>query len=403
MKWVKFMEYFDSRNKGNKMWGLIAQQIILGQINPIILKKSDGVVISPKLSSVILDKSSTGKGVTQELIKYASDEINKEIKITQEDIANNSNKKLESDKIRFGHLVDSQEAGLTGTVVKHNIEYGMLYHNDILIFPEASSLFVKSEHKKAMVMSLQCAIEDNGYVSKMVAGKKIEYNTKTSIILFSTPFDASDSILTKEGIFQRCIVSYNNRSFGEIKENFKDSRLISRKETYIEKFKPCLKTIKEALESSKETPKQVTIPMDVNIEITKQMEEVFTKERELIIKEKNKDIFDSYLMRAGTNADKMALNMMFISSKHSIDLECYEIPMIIFKHHIKSIRRMFNDAIEESTKRGRGNKKPYDINKVETIIKEHSGKREELYNKVMESENVKRSLAISIINKIEKG
>ena len=166
LKWVKWMEYFESLNKGNEMWGLISEQILLGQINPIKLKTGNGIVIKPKISSVIMDKSSTGKGLMQTLLAYACFEIEKSMGMAN---------------VKFDTIVETQEAGLTGTVVKHKIAYGKLYNYDILIFPEASSLFVKSEHKKAMVMTLQCAIEDNGYVSKMVAGQEIKYKTNTRI------------------------------------------------------------------------------------------------------------------------------------------------------------------------------------------------------------------------------
>lgn len=373
------MEYFESLNKGNEMWGLISEQILLGQINPIKLKTGNGIVIKPKISSVIMDKSSTGKGLMQTLLAYACSEIEKSMGMAN---------------VKFDTIVETQEAGLTGTVVKHEIAYGKLYNYDILIFPEASSLFVKSEHKKAMVMTLQCAIEDNGYVSKMVAGQEIKYKTNTSVILCSTPFDAADSILTKDGIFQRCIVSYNNRSYDEIENNFENSRLSLCENTYEDKFEPCLESIIKAIKVARESPKIVTIPNEVNKVITKEMREVFSKERELITDKKNRDVFDGYLMRAGTNADKMALNMMFISKKKEIDLECYEIPMRIYKHHIKSIRKMFNKS------KTKVRNKRFNRNRVATIIKEHQGNATSLYHKIEESEGVSWVTAIRIYKKV---
>lgn len=242
-------------------------------------------------------------------------------------------------------------------------------------------------------MCLQCAIEDNGYVDKTVGGQDISYRTNTSVILCSTPFDAADAILTKEGIFQRCVVSYNNRAHEIIKQTFRDSRLMVREETYIEKFKPYLELIKKALESSKKSPKQVTIPNELNIKITEELENIFEKERELVEGENDKGVFDSYFMRAGINADKMALNMMFIYGKHKIDMECYEIPMKIYKHHVESIRKMLNKHIPEAT----GNKKDWNKERASLIIKEHKGNRGELYKKIMKSENVGRNKAIDII------
>lgn len=379
------MNYFESLNKGNEMWGLISEQILLGQINPIGLKTGNGLFIKPKISSVIIDKSSTGKGLIQLLLEHASSEIKKCM-----DISN----------VEFDSIVETQEAGLTGTVVKHEIVYGKLKHYKILIFPEASGLFVKMEHKKAMVMTLQCAIEDNGYVSKMVAGQEIKYKTATSIILCSTPFDAADSILVKDGIFQRCIVSYNNRSYDEIENNFENSRLISCGQTYKERFTPYLMKITDALEFAKTTPKYVEIPNEVNKEITKEMREIFSIERNSISNIKSRDVFDSYLMRAGTNADKMAVNIMFMSKKKRIDLECYKVPMEIFRHHIASIREMFNNNKLKS--RGTDNRKVYDNDRVLKIINTHKGTMTDLYHKIEKSENMSWVTAINTYKEVIK-
>ena len=52
------MTYFDCLSKENRTWGLIAEQILLGQINPIKYIDYSGRRFKPKISAIIIDKSS---------------------------------------------------------------------------------------------------------------------------------------------------------------------------------------------------------------------------------------------------------------------------------------------------------------------------------------------------------
>ena len=357
------------------MWGLITEQILLGQLNPTKYIDFSGKELKPKISSIFIDKSSTGKDQAGDALIYAAKKFG-----------------LKIDKV-----VDIQEAGLTGTIKgRSDIRYGKLKDHNIIVFPECSNLFVRTEHKTTLITSLQSAIEKVGFVNKTVGGRDIKYETDVSLLLMSIPFERVSEVIVDKGIFQRCIISYMNRNFSSIKSIY--SKAIVSDGVDDREFREYKNKIDEAIRCA---PSTVMIGKDIIDEMNKTVLPFFEDKRLEVEDDFKRGVFDGYLIRSAMNVLKMAVNEMFKMKKQKIDMECFEIPLKIYKHHIQSVCDMFNGiTISEEYHPGTKNTKPYSKERVYGVIRKHNGNMTELYKKIAESENCGMNKAQKIYKKI---
>ena len=382
---MTFMKYFELICKDNEMWGKIAEQVLLGQINPINYIDNDGTSIKPKISPTLIDISSIGQDTT----------LDATFKIA---------KKFGLKCMKIG---ESQEAGLTATRVdKGNIK-GVLETNDILGFPEASSLFNVSQHKLGLINALQMAIEKQGYVSKIVGGEHIEYKTNVSLFLLTTPFDKLKQSFLEKGLFQRCIVSRMDRRIKDVKGMMKRkvNEQIGEEEISIV-MDTAVSKLKISIEKAKMNHKERTVMIDKNIQnkMLKKVNDYYDlKEKEINNKNFRYRIFPGYYMRSFENLNIMAVNMMFRDNKLKVDEECYTEPFEIYKHHIDSIVDIFNnERIEKTRMMGEGNKTKYNHDEIKQIIEDNKGKiKEVIILKIMKKLTISRPTARNIYDEVK--
>lgn len=372
---VNMMKLFECVCKENEIWGHITEQIFLGQINPIKMIDFTGEQFKPKISAIIIEKSGSGKDQMIDVLLRISKEF----------------------ELKIDNVMEINEAGLTGTVRRNEIEYGKLKDYNILAFPECSNLFINSEHKLTLVTTLQGALEKKGYVNKTVYGKDIKYETDVSVLMVSVPFKKAKEVVMDKGIFQRCVVSFGNKKFDDISAILYDTIIPENKvETELRKY---VDNIKQALQSY---PGTIQLDLKLATKYRKEIEMFFREERKEITDEYKRGVFDGYLIRAVFNMERMAVNIMFRDMKKELDDECYEVPVKIIKHHIVSMKRMFNETyIKKKFKPGVGNKKPYNKERVKAIIDEHDGTKEKLVEKIMKETKTSRVTAFKIIEEVK--
>ena len=383
---MMFMNYFNLICKDNLMWGKIAEQILLGQLNPIRYIDNDGTPIRPKLSTIFADISSIGKDTT----------FDTTVKIAKEF------------GLRCQKIGDSQEAGLTVTRLDKGNVNGALNKNDILGFPEASSLFNGSQHKLGLINALQMAIEKNGYVSKIVGGVHVEYATDVSLFLLTIRFNKLKQCFLEKGLFQRCIVSYMDRGIEDVKKMAKKKINEQIGKDEIDKIMNItVSDLKIAIKEAKKNHKNNTVQInkDIQNEMLKKVNEYYDlKEKEIINKKFRLRIFPGYYMRSFENLNLMAVNIMFRDKKTEVDEECYTEPFEIYKHHIDSIVNIFNDEnIEKTRMMGEGNKTKYESEEIKQIIDNNKGNiKEKAIKEIRKKLGISRPTARDIYRDVLK-
>lgn len=374
---VTFMKLFETKSIDNTAWGMLLEQVLLSQINPIRYIDYSGDDFKPKISCLIINNAGTGKDRALDVLMDFGKRMG----------------------LKISKIVDLQEAGLTGTVTNGKVMYGKLKDHDILMFPECENLFIRSAHKLTLIKHLQSALDNQtgvgvgGYVSKFVGGKNIEYNTDVSLVMASIPFNNLNEILIRQGIFQRCMLSIKDTGYKEMNEI--KEKLRTTNQTKEERDKLIDVYIKDLKKKQIDREgEKVRVSTEVQKKVEDKIKVIFEEKRNLFTNSEQLKAFDTYFFRGQENVHRMAVNILFRDGLREVTEGCYDEPLLVYREHIESI---FNIITRRNRIRCSYNKEA-----IKTLIKNHKGSKLTLYDKIEKEAGVSHMTAFRIYKEVNE-
>jgi hypothetical protein len=383
------MTYFESMCKDNEMMGKMLQQILLGKVYATSkFIDTGGIQTTTKLSMFMSDVSSTGKDQGIKALERAVSEINKRNFLPI--------RKDRKESIAFDKSVDVNDSSLVGGSRKKQGELieirGKFWYYDIMCFPECSTLFVDSEYKTTMLQTLQEAMDYPGFVSKSLNGIEIKYNTETSLVLASIPFNKMSSYLINTGFFQRMMVYIGDKDFVDINEiSEKIGHDIINNNFTGEEEKELMSFIDKLEESWHTKPSTISFEKECNEKLD-EWNEMFCKYRDMNSDIDIKNKFASFQPRSTKNLLRMSANWSIFNQHKQVKPEDFDEPMEIMQTTLEGIAKL-TKKIERYPKR----EENYDMEKLKEIIKNNMNeKKMEIYSKIIKELGVSPVTAMKL-------
>jgi len=208
-----YMALFKQYSWNNDLYGTLTYFTVMGQ-NLKFLRIQKGVLTYDlRVSPFLIQKSGTGKGTGARFVIDLMQQLGK----------------------RVQKVIDFTDSGIVGKVEafrEFNREtrqweqntrevYGALHENDLIFFPEASSLLRNSQHKVETLNYIQTALESppSNRIERVMANGTLSYKTTCSFLLTSYPIKGIAEWVGNTGLFQRMIVCPRNITRKTRREN----------------------------------------------------------------------------------------------------------------------------------------------------------------------------------------
>ncbi|MBN2126906.1 MAG: hypothetical protein JW703_00770 [Candidatus Diapherotrites archaeon] len=308
--------------------------------------------LSTRLSLMIIQPSSTGKGQSTKALKKIVEKIN--------ELA------PEEKKIELEEYTESTDAGLTHSIATKKITInnvtregekvtkrlpqpvpGSLGTADILICTEGSAFLKPGPFSRQVIGHLQTALDEPGRVSlkRGMFFNGFNYPTEVSIILTSYEFQDLENILLVTGLIQRFLILFeeiSDESWQEIHEKAFIGN-VTNSETKID-------SLAEKFFKLKNQERKI---IKINeSDQTLFYEKFFKPSIKLIINsikgKQKKDIVKSFFMRLILPMKKIAVQKAFIEKKDEVSSEEWHYAFEIIQRTFFSIKKIINCAINNT-------------------------------------------------------